>query len=921
MAYPNDTQQQHQQHLSTRPSTSSSTANNTTALPYPHTFTHPHMYTLYPSTYHPFPHSSYSSTPYSTPPTTAPPSPKQGQHRIHPHLSRIVSAPSSYNIIGSTSNMQHHHMSFPEQIQSASSFRPPSSQSHHSAGGTGTPAASVSPYTHPLHSMTSQHQHATSSSSNGPALQAAHPTAAAASSLDVYRHRSASPWVPPHHQTHPLYGGGSISNAAHQSTSMTLFNASSSSSSYHSPNQQQHPLAQQHNHYSFPSTSASSYAHYNDNHDPYHSPEPAHATLPSSYGFPSHQTYSTSISNTRSSHLLPNHLQSYKYPLSKAESNIRSKIEGNGNTGSPAASAETARAQQQRSTSGTSVNSATSKSSEKVQGDGGDNAKGSTVSANNYGIIDELNTTLYDLRDGADGPGGKPPYPYLTLIRIALLSSPAKRLTLQELYDTLEARWPGHFVGDQKGWKNTVRHNLSLNKCFKKEARHILDPGKGAYWYCDPNEEHSTSRVRYRRRGEEEGDVDAEGEIVLPNGSVSSRGKKRGKAGSSTRRASASKKRKVESPQDGADEHDGYGNSSIAGSNYAHAGHVKSIKLRFGDLKLPFTAQAGGPQVKRQRASSAPSPITPSFFSSLANPLQVDSTQQVIGDLGMAPFGLMNTTATGNNASSTQPYTFPQIFNAPGQSVQAPKYEFPSTTYTRAVSGSNQQLPAMPSLIADKAPETGSTQSSFGIETPRTIYSGNNTLAAHSGTVKSGNSGTDGDVQPRMNSFGQHVKEEHHSSYEDISRLTMTDTASNGNSNSADSTPGPTQSYVFPPPQTGLVGPSQTNRVFVNPPGGTSKHSIPARPSSTSNNPFAVPNNPTSSSSNEDPRNRPGPLNITSKDSRNAFSPPSATSPTRLLNQEYGDMFATAPFGLMFDGTSAKGTSRRGSLFGGLTAK
>lgn len=34
-------------------------------------------------------------------------------------------------------------------------------------------------------------------------------------------------------------------------------------------------------------------------------------------------------------------------------------------------------------------------------------------------------------------------YPVIiAVIRIALLSSPAKRLTLQELYDTLEARWP-----------------------------------------------------------------------------------------------------------------------------------------------------------------------------------------------------------------------------------------------------------------------------------------------------------------------------------------------------------------------------------------------------------------------------------------------------------------------------------------------
>ena len=78
-----------------------------------------------------------------------------------------------------------------------------------------------------------------------------------------------------------------------------------------------------------------------------------------------------------------------------------------------------------------------------------------------YGIVDEEATSLWDLADGPDGYTGKPPYPYLTrelfllsmsvadakafplpVIRIALLSSEHKRLTLQELYDALEARYP-----------------------------------------------------------------------------------------------------------------------------------------------------------------------------------------------------------------------------------------------------------------------------------------------------------------------------------------------------------------------------------------------------------------------------------------------------------------------------------------------
>ncbi|KAG8956861.1 hypothetical protein FRC04_000339 [Tulasnella sp. 424] len=94
--------------------------------------------------------------------------------------------------------------------------------------------------------------------------------------------------------------------------------------------------------------------------------------------------------------------------------------------------------------------------------------------------------SLSSLADGPEGPEGRPPYPYSTLIRYAIEGSERGKLTLSELYTHIEARFPW-FSKNGAGWKNSIRHNLSLNKSFVKIPRPLTEPGKGSYWCINYN--------------------------------------------------------------------------------------------------------------------------------------------------------------------------------------------------------------------------------------------------------------------------------------------------------------------------------------------------------------------------------------------------------------------------------------------------
>ncbi|KFV74426.1 Forkhead box protein I3, partial [Struthio camelus australis] len=78
----------------------------------------------------------------------------------------------------------------------------------------------------------------------------------------------------------------------------------------------------------------------------------------------------------------------------------------------------------------------------------------------------------------------KPPLSYIALIAKAILSSPANKLNLAAIYKYIEENFP-FYRNKGRGWRNSVRHNLSLNDCFIKVGR--CEDGKGNYWSIHPS--------------------------------------------------------------------------------------------------------------------------------------------------------------------------------------------------------------------------------------------------------------------------------------------------------------------------------------------------------------------------------------------------------------------------------------------------
>ncbi|KAK7129840.1 hypothetical protein R3I93_019475 [Phoxinus phoxinus] len=77
----------------------------------------------------------------------------------------------------------------------------------------------------------------------------------------------------------------------------------------------------------------------------------------------------------------------------------------------------------------------------------------------------------------------RPPYSYMAMIQFAINSKNNRHMTLKEIYNWIEDHFPYFRNVAKPGWKNSIRHNLSLHDMFVRETS---PDGKISYWTIRP---------------------------------------------------------------------------------------------------------------------------------------------------------------------------------------------------------------------------------------------------------------------------------------------------------------------------------------------------------------------------------------------------------------------------------------------------
>eukprot|EP00041_Stephanoeca_diplocostata_P029043 m.847312 g.847312 ORF g.847312 m.847312 type:complete len:694 (+) comp23483_c0_seq2:301-2382(+) len=121
-----------------------------------------------------------------------------------------------------------------------------------------------------------------------------------------------------------------------------------------------------------------------------------------------------------------------------------------------------------------------------------DKASSSSMVDGETGHLSGINAGTLSATGGTNptqAGAAKPSISFACLIGMAILAAEDRRLTVSEVYDWMKKMHP-YFDSPAagSGWKNSVRHNLSLNKHFVKQTRdhNGETTGKGSYWTIRP---------------------------------------------------------------------------------------------------------------------------------------------------------------------------------------------------------------------------------------------------------------------------------------------------------------------------------------------------------------------------------------------------------------------------------------------------